>query len=138
MGLEGRVPMSSASLHSDPSQSSGAVRKSRWLSWAFRPNEPYGFCGRKAALNHACLRQTFVRLDEGLTGHNLSLICQPTSEDMKPYIIIASDPQRPKRPSATARPLCQGGGDLASVKQLVYSASRCFHSCAEQSDKDSV
>ena len=26
----------------------GAVRKSRWPSWAFRPNEPYGFCGRKA------------------------------------------------------------------------------------------
>ena len=34
-------------------QSSGAVWKSRWPSWAFRPNEPYGFCGRKATLNHA-------------------------------------------------------------------------------------
>ena len=22
-------------------------------SWAFRPNEPYGFCGRKATLNRA-------------------------------------------------------------------------------------
>ena len=22
-------------------------------SWGFRPNEPYGFCGRKATLNHA-------------------------------------------------------------------------------------
>ena len=33
-------------------QSSGAVWKSRWPSWAFRPNEPYGFCGRKATLNH--------------------------------------------------------------------------------------
>ena len=30
------------------SQSSGAVWKSKWPSWAFRPNEPYGFCGRKA------------------------------------------------------------------------------------------
>ena len=34
-------------------QSSGAVSKSRWPTWAFRPNEPYGFCGRKATLNHA-------------------------------------------------------------------------------------
>ena len=34
-------------------QSSGAVRKSRWPSWAFRPNEPYGFRARKAILNHA-------------------------------------------------------------------------------------
>ena len=34
-------------------QSSGAVWKSRWPSWAFRPNEPYGFCGRKATLNRA-------------------------------------------------------------------------------------
>ena len=34
-------------------QSSGAVWKSRWPPWAFRPNEPYGFCGRKATLNRA-------------------------------------------------------------------------------------
>ena len=34
-------------------RSSGAIRKSRWPSWAFRPNEPYGFRGRKAVLNHA-------------------------------------------------------------------------------------
>jgi len=34
-------------------QSSGTVWKSRWPSWAFCPNEPYGFCGRKATLNHA-------------------------------------------------------------------------------------
>ena len=27
--------------------------KSRWPSWAFRPNEPDGFCGRKATLNRA-------------------------------------------------------------------------------------
>ena len=27
--------------------------KSRWPSWAFRPNELYGFCGRKATLNHS-------------------------------------------------------------------------------------
>ena len=31
--------------------SSGAV--SRWPSWAVRPNEPSGFRGRKAILNHA-------------------------------------------------------------------------------------
>ena len=34
-------------------QSSGAMWKPRWTSWASRPNEPYGFCGRKATLNHA-------------------------------------------------------------------------------------
>ena len=34
-------------------QSSGAVWESRWPSWAFRPNESYGFRGRKAILNHA-------------------------------------------------------------------------------------
>ena len=39
-------------------QSSGVVWKSRWPSWAFRPNEPYGFCGRKATLNRA--RSTLV------------------------------------------------------------------------------
>ena len=33
--------------------SSGAVWELRWPSWAFRPNEPYGFCGRKDLLNHA-------------------------------------------------------------------------------------
>ena len=26
--------------------------KSRWPSWVPRPNEPCGFCGRKATLNH--------------------------------------------------------------------------------------
>ena len=39
--------------------------------------QPNGFCGRKATLN-----QCFG------TGHSLSLICQPPSEDMKLYIII--------------------------------------------------
>ena len=34
-------------------QSSGAVWKSRWPSWAVRPNGPYGFCGRKELLNRA-------------------------------------------------------------------------------------
>ena len=33
--------------------SSGAVWESRWPSWAVRPNEPHGFRGRKAILNHA-------------------------------------------------------------------------------------
>ena len=41
-------------------QSSGGVWKSRWPSWAFRPNDrPYGFCGRKATLNHASALVTF-------------------------------------------------------------------------------
>ena len=34
-------------------QSSGAVWKSRWPPWVFLPNEPDGFYGRKATLNHA-------------------------------------------------------------------------------------
>ena len=55
------------------SRSSGAVWKSRWPSWAFRPNEPCGFSGRKAILNgHAGSR----------IGLSLSLICQLTSEDI--------------------------------------------------------
>ena len=33
--------------------SSGDVCESRWPSWAVRPNEPSGFRGRKAILNHA-------------------------------------------------------------------------------------
>ena len=46
-------------------------RKSRWPSWAFQPNEPYGFRGRKAMNLCSCI------------GLSLSLICQPTSEDIK-------------------------------------------------------
>ena len=34
-------------------QNSGAAWKLRWPSWAPRPNEPYGFCGLKATLNHS-------------------------------------------------------------------------------------
>ena len=34
-------------------QSLGAVWKSTWPSWAFRLNQPYGFRGRIAILNHA-------------------------------------------------------------------------------------
>ena len=30
--------------------SSGGAWKSKWPSWAFRPNEPCDFCGRKATL----------------------------------------------------------------------------------------
>ena len=37
----------------DDGHSSGAVWESRWPSWAVRPNEPSGFRGRKAILNHA-------------------------------------------------------------------------------------
>ena len=40
--------------HSDLYRESlGAVWKSRWPSWVPCPNELYGFCGRKATLNHA-------------------------------------------------------------------------------------
>ena len=44
---------SSVLLYVHSLQTSGTVCYSRWPSWAFRPNEPYGFCGRKAVLNHA-------------------------------------------------------------------------------------
>ena len=57
-------------------QSTGAMPKSRWPSWAPRPNESYGLCGRKATLS---LAYALI---------SLSLICQPTSEDVKLYIII--------------------------------------------------
>ena len=40
--------------------------------------DTYGFCGRKATLNHA---SALIYM---------SLICQPTSEDMKLYIIISA------------------------------------------------
>ena len=48
------------------------------MSWAVRPNEPSGFRGRKELLNHGI-------------GHNLSLICLMTSEDIKHQFIIISD-----------------------------------------------
>ena len=45
--------------------------------WAVRPNEPSGFRGRKAILNHASALVT-----------TLSLICQLTSEDIQHHFII--------------------------------------------------
>jgi len=39
--------------HAESHHSSGAVWESRWTSWAVRPNEPSGFCGRKDLLNRA-------------------------------------------------------------------------------------
>ena len=64
--------------HSDLYRESlGAVWKSRWPSWVPCPNELYGFCGRKATLNHA---------------HALVTVCPwydiLTSEDIKLHIII--------------------------------------------------
>ena len=44
------------------------TEESRWLSCAFRPNEPYGFHGRKA-----------IRLLHSRIGLSLFLICQPTA-----------------------------------------------------------
>ena len=63
--------------------------KSRLPSWAFRPNEPLGvgFRGRKATLNRASALVT-----------NLSLICQPTSEDMKLCFIIVRLEPPPQSP----------------------------------------
>ena len=36
-----------------PAGTAGEFSRSRWTSWAVRPNEPSGFRGRKAILNHA-------------------------------------------------------------------------------------
>ena len=64
-----------------PPHSSGAVWESRWTSWAVRPNEPSGFRGRKE-LFEPCF---------GI-GHNLSLICQLTSEDIKQHFTTTTPP----------------------------------------------
>ena len=59
-------------------QSSGAVWRSRWPPWAPRPNEPYGFCGRKATLNHV---HTLVSLSPirqlDIQGHKLHINIMP-------------------------------------------------------------
>ena len=47
-------------------------------SWAVRPNEPSGFRGRRVI--EPCF---------GI-GHNLSLICQLTSEDIKQHFTMGS------------------------------------------------
>ena len=44
--------------------------------WAVRPNEPSGFRGRSNIEPYFGI------------GHSLSLICQPTSEDIKHHFII--------------------------------------------------
>ena len=61
-------------------QSSGAVWKSRWPSWAFRPNEPYGFCGRKATLNRVSALVKFVpNMSTDVRGHEALLHHQQPS-----------------------------------------------------------
>ena len=54
-------------VHPFSAQSSRAVWKSRWPPWAFRPNEPYGFCERNSN-TEPCF---------GI-GHSLSLILMST------------------------------------------------------------
>ena len=50
--------------------SSGAVWESRWPSWAVRPNEPSGFRGRKAILNHAsALVKLVPNMSTDIWGH---------------------------------------------------------------------
>ena len=62
--------------------SSEAMWESRWPSWAVRPNEPSGFHGHKAILNHA-----------------LALVsacpCQLTSEDIKQHYLPSILKQNP-------------------------------------------
>ena len=89
-------------------QSSGAVWKSRWPSWAPVPNKPTVSADVKQHFNNnnnlSCLLQTYCCLSTnwqfletyGVTtygnieprsriGLSLSLICQPTSEDIKQH-----------------------------------------------------
>ena len=42
----------------------------RLPSWAPRSNEPYGFCGRKATLNHVTNMSTDIRGHEALHHHH--------------------------------------------------------------------
>ena len=95
------------------SQSSGAVWKSRWPSSAFRPNEPYGFCGRK--------KQPDIEPCFGM-GHSLSLICQPTSEDMKLYITTTC-----RSPRSENSPVSTGSRTRASVTLSVHGV--ILHLC---------
>ena len=66
-------------------QSSGAVWRSRWPSWAFRPNEPCGFCGHKETLNHAYKHwsQFVPNMSTDIRGH----------EALQHHQHIPSDPQ---------------------------------------------
>ena len=57
-------------------QSSGAVWKSRWPSWAFRPNEPSGFRGPKAILIETMLTdwsQLVPNMSTDIRGHEALL-----------------------------------------------------------------
>ena len=101
--------------------SSGAVWESKWTSWAVRPNEPSGFRGRKDLLNHASALVC------------LSLICQPTSEDIKhPF----TSPPRPhssgavwesRWPSRAVRPSEPSG--FRGRKAILNHASALVSAC---------
>ena len=101
--------------------SSGAVWESRWTSWNVRPNEPSGFRGRKDLLNHASALVC------------LSLICQPTSEDIKhPF----TSPPRPhssgavwesRWPSQAVRPSEPSG--FRGRKAILNHASALVSAC---------
>ena len=54
-------------------QSSGAVWKWRWLTWAPIPNSPYGLCGRKATLTWAPVPNS----PYGLCGRKATLTWAP-------------------------------------------------------------
>ena len=75
------------------------MSKSRWPSWATRPNEPFGFRGRKELLNRAF----------GI-GHNLSIICQLTSEDTKQHFI---------QPLFRVQELCESRGGRPGLPVLM-------------------
>ena len=63
--------------------------QSRWPSWAPRPKEPYGFCGRKATLNHAhalLTRVQFVPNNVNPTSEELS--STSSSTDVPRYLCL--------------------------------------------------
>ena len=73
---------------------------SRWPSWAVRPNEPSGFRGRKAIIIEPCSRISL----------SLSVICKPTSEDIKQHnrtIWMAWSGFGQKRIWSRSKPVCK-------------------------------
>ena len=109
-----------ASWETCRSQSSGAVWKSRWPSSAFRPDEPYGFCG--------CKKQLDTEPCFGM-GHSLSLICQPTSEDTKLYITTTC-----RSPRSENSPVNTGSRTGASVTLSVHGV--ILHLCPTPATAD--
>ena len=88
--------------------------KSRWPSWAPRPNKPYGFCGRrKATLNHAYALVTVCPWY--VSRHPRTLSSASSSSP--------SSSSRPPRLSHSSRTLT-GTGGVPTVTMLFWRSRR--------------